>query len=131
MKEWIGGAAGGTLAAVVITYIWWINSQPHPTPVNALRDLAASPLCVTAGGAPLPGSPTVEAAWERFSGHPVAQAHPRYHGDRSIELQYNREGTLIPVGFVRVGDPGAHHWRPALESSTMAWANSMCHKSSP
>ncbi len=126
MRNSIGGAAGGLLAALVITYVWWVNSQPHPTPVNELPDLAASPLCVDAGGAPRSGSPTVETAWTRLSGHPIVQARPLYHGDRSIELQYTRDGATTPVGFIRVGPAGAHAWRPAQEVATTAWVASVC-----
>ncbi len=126
MYSWIRNVAGGAAGVVVITYVWWLNSAPHPAPVHELSDLAASPLCLTAAGQPRPGSPTIEAAWERLTGRHLAQGQPRYLGDRSIEVQYMRDGILIPVGFIRAGDAGAHRWRPAQQAAAMDWADSVC-----
>jgi hypothetical protein len=126
MKGWMGSVIGGVLAAAVVTYVWFIGSQRHPTPANELRDLAASPLCLSASGAPRPGSPTVEEAWTRIAGVAISGAHPLYHGALSIQLHYDHAGLVVPVGFIRVGPLGGHHWIPSTDPPTVSWLNLAC-----
>lgn len=122
----MGSVVGGVLAAAVVTYVWFIGSQRHLTPANELRDLAASPLCLSASGAPRPGSPTVEEAWTRIAGVAISGAHPLYHGALSIQLHYDHAGLVVPVGFIRVGPLGGHHWIPSTDPPTVSWLNLAC-----
>ncbi len=123
MRGWIGGAIGGVLAAAVVTLVWWIGTLPHPTPVYELPDLAASPLCLAANGAPRPGSPTIGASWKRLTGATIAGSQPVYHGDRSIELSVHHDGAATRISFLRVE---GHLWRPALDPDSTAWAAYAC-----
>jgi len=126
MKSWMGSVIGGVLAASVVTVVWFIGSQRHPTPTNELRDLATSLLCLSPSGAPRPGSPTVEEAWKRIAGVTIARARPLYHGALSIQLHYDHAGLVVPVGFIRVGPVGGHHWIPSTDPPTVSWLNLAC-----
>ena len=122
----MGSALGGVVAAVVVTYVWFVGSQRHPTPTNELPDLAASPVCLTAGGAPRPGSPTVEEAWKRIAGVAINLGQPLSHGAVSIQLHYDYAGLVVPVSFIRVGPLGGHHWIPSTDPPTVSWLNVAC-----
>ncbi len=123
--RWIYNLAGGGAAALIVTSVWWMASQPHRAPVEELRDLYASPLCLTAAGVPQSGSPTIGQAWVRVMGRPTAAARPLYHGGRSIQLRFEGVAGEIGVSFVRVG---AHTWRPARDTATDVWTAQACRR---
>jgi len=111
------------IAVLVMSGIWLAANQPHKAPTAELRDLYASPLCLSTSGAPRVGSPTMEKAWTRTASVKLATAKLLFHGTEAIGIYDVYDGVPTPINFLRAGP---HRWQPANDLATLAWVRRAC-----
>ena len=107
-------------AAIVSGYAF--ENQPRGSRAGILRDVYASPVCL-AHGLPRRDSPTVEQAWSRTIGTPIAAAKADFVGMTTVILYYNAGGSTGQLTFLRAA---RHRWRFSDDLVTAAWVAHVC-----
>ncbi len=120
--------AAVVVAVLVMSGVWLAANQPHKAPTAELRDLYASPLCLSSNGEPRAGSPTVARAWARTTRVKLVGAKLLFHGTEAIGIYDVYDGVPTPINFLRAG---AHRWQPANDLATLAWVRRACRSLKP
>ena len=111
-----------TFTAVIVSgYVF--ENRPRSSHAAALRDLYRSPVCLSADGSALPGSPTVATAWERTIRIPLTRTHIDFIGLGTIELRFLADTEMGHLTFI---DAGADHWHANDDVATSAWVRHVC-----
>lgn len=112
----------GVALTTVIVSGYVFENQPRSSRVGILQEVYTSPACL-AGGSPRRGSPTIQQAWSRTIGTPIADAKADFVGMATVILYYNAGGNTRQLTFLRAA---GHRWRVSDDLVTSAWVTRVC-----
>lgn len=117
--------------AVIIAGGYMYSTRPSTSRAAALRDLYASPLCLTPDSSPSTGALTIAQAWLRTVGTPIEEAHADFVGLKTIELYAGPSTSQRYLSFIQASP---HRWRFNEDANTSAWVARVCgspHRNTP